>query len=566
MTDRFKTAKQPGSTATVAAPAEAKRLTLSELPASAEMSAALLESAAQAIVATDHDGRIVLVNRHAEETFGYPREELLGSSLEMLIPEDERHVHAQMRGEYLQRPGVRVMGSGMELCARRKDGSEFPVEVALSHIETGEGRFAIAFVSDVSRRKQLEQELMHAQKMEAIGRLAGGVAHDFNNMLTVISGYGAMVLERLSPQDSLRGNIQEILAAANRAATLTGQLLAFSRRQVLRPQVVNLNTLVANTDQMLRRLIGENIALHLNLQAGLGSIVADPGQIEQTIVNLVVNSRDAMPAGGHISIETQNVKLEENYARTRPGVQPGDFVMIAVGDTGQGMDAEAQRHIFEPFFTTKAQGKGTGLGLATVYGTVKQSGGDIWLYSEVGKGTIFKLYFPQVADTIADSAAMMVPPIPHGNETVLVAEDESAVRDITAKMLQELGYMTLSASCGAEALKLSEAYRGKIDLLLTDVVMPNMTGPQLAAELAGTRPDIRVLYVSGYTENIAIYQGIVDSSFAFLAKPLGRDALAKTIRDVMKSDARPMRAKQAEAGKPLREEHDGKRRGQLAQS
>jgi two-component system, cell cycle sensor histidine kinase and response regulator CckA len=552
MTTRLKTPELP-SMATVAPPAaEAKRLTLTELPASAEMAVALLESADQAIVATDRDGRIVLANRHAEETFGYPREELLGSSLEMLLPEAQRHVHAHMCGEYLRRPGVRIMGSGMELSARRKDGSEFPVEVALSHIETAEGQFAIAFVSDVSRRKQLEQELMHAQKMEAVGRLAGGVAHDFNNMLTVIAGYGAMVLEGLSPQDSLRSSVEEILAAANRATTLTGQLLAFSRRQVLRPRVVNLNTLVASTERMLRRLIGENIVLHLNLQAGLGDIMADPGQIEHTIVNLVVNSRDAMPAGGHITVETENVKLDEYYARTRPGVQPGEFVMIAVGDTGQGMDAEAQRHVFEPFFTTKAQGKGTGLGLATAYGTVKQSGGDIWVYSELGKGTIFKLYFPKVADAITDLATMAVQPILRGSETVLVAEDEPTVGNITVKMLQQLGYVTLSAACGAEALELSKAYRGTIDLLLTDVVMPKMTGPQLAAELAGARPDIKVLYVSGYTENIAIHQGIVDPRFAFLAKPFSRDALAKAIRDVLKTDARPMRerhqtAKQAGA-------------------
>ena len=359
------------------------------------MAAAFLESASQAIISTDRAGRIVLANHQAEELFGYSREELLDSSIEMLLPEARRGAHAQIRAGYLRRPSVRPMGSGMELSARRKDGSEFPVEVGLSHIETAEGVFAIAFVTDISRRKHLEQQLQQAQKMEAVGRLAGGVAHDFNNMLTVITGYGTMVLAELQDQDPLRSHVEEILSATNRAAALTSQLLAFSRQQPIRPQVIDLNALIANTEKMLRRLIREDIVLELILEDGLGSVKADLAQVEQAIVNLVVNSRDAMPAGGRITVETANVCLDECYARTHMGVQPGEFVMIAVSDTGEGMDEDVLRRVFEPFFTTKKQGKGTGLGLATVYGMVKQNGGDIWVYSEPGKGTTFKLYLPE---------------------------------------------------------------------------------------------------------------------------------------------------------------------------
>jgi PAS domain S-box-containing protein len=348
---------------------------------------ALLESAAQAIIAIDRDGRIVLANRKAEEMFGYAREELLGSPVDMLLPESLRSVHGREREEYFAQPHIRPMGVGMDLAGRRKDASEFPVEVSLSHVDTREGLFAIAFVSDISQRKRLEEQLVHAQKMEAVGRLAGGVAHDFNNMLTVISGYNRMILDDLSPLDPLRANAEEILKAADRAAALTNQLLAFSRRQIMHPCVLNVNAVIVNTEKMLRHVIGEDIHLMLNLARDAGNIRADPGHIEQAVVNLAVNARDAMPLGGQLAIETANVRLDETYARTHSGVQPGGFVMIAVSDSGHGMDAETRRRIFEPFFTTKESGKGTGLGLATVYGMVKQCGGDIWVYSEPGQGT-----------------------------------------------------------------------------------------------------------------------------------------------------------------------------------
>lgn len=501
------------------------------------MTNALLENAAQAIIATDRAGRIVLANHQSEEMFGYSRQEFFEASIELLIPEAQRGAHAEMRGEYFHRPRIRPMGNGMELAARRKDGSEFPVEIGLSHIETPEGAFAIAFVTDISQRKHLEHQLMHAQKMEAVGRLAGGVAHDFNNMLTVISGYGAMVLEELTQDDPLRGHIQEIMAATNRASTLTAQLLAFGRRQMMRPEIIDLNAVVSRTEKMLRRLIGEDITLHLVLQENVGNLRADPSYVEQAIVNLVINSRDAMPEGGRITIETGAALLDESYAKTHAGVRPGEFLMIAVTDTGHGMDAEVQRRIFEPFFTTKEQGKGTGLGLATVYGMVKQVGGDIWVYSEPGKGTTFKIYFPKVHDSFGDvPATSLAQPAQPGNETVLVVEDEPSVRAMTVKMLERLGYVTLAAASGPEALQMSKSHAGHIALLLTDVVMPDMNGIQLADALLPGRPDMRVLYLSGYTENAVIHHGILDSSVAFLPKPFSRDALAAAIRDVLGRD------------------------------
>jgi hypothetical protein len=499
-----------------------------------DMVPALLESAAQAIVAIDRDGKIVLANRKAEEMFGYPREELLGSSIELLLPESRRSAHGREREEYFARPRVRPMGVGMDLAGRRKDASEFPVEVSLSHIDTREGLFAIAFVSDISQRKRLEEQLVHAQKMEAVGRLAGGVAHDFNNMLTVISGYNRMILDELSPLDPLRGNAEEILKAADRAAALTNQLLAFSRRQIMRPTVLDVNAVIASTEKMLRRLIGEDIQLLLNPARDAGNIRADPGHIEQAVVNLAVNARDAMPGGGRLAIETANVRLDETYARTHPGVQPGEFVMIAVSDTGHGMDAETRRHIFEPFFTTKETGKGTGLGLATVYGMVKQCGGDIWVYSEPGKGTTFKLYFPRVADPLNHSAAGEAdPPKAFSGETILVVEDEQAVRQLTVRMLERIGYQVLTAATGAEAVELSQAHPGCIALLLTDVVMPSMSGKQLADTLLAARPGMKVLYLSGYTESTVVHHGVLDPGLDFLPKPFGREALAKKIREIL---------------------------------
>ncbi len=494
----------------------------------------LLESASQAILAVDAAGNIVLANRRTEELFGYTHDELLQLSVETLVPESKRAGHERERNRYNAHPRIRPMGIGVDLSARRKDGTEFPVEVSLSHVRIGHTFFAIAFISDISQRKLLEEQLAHAQKMEAVGRLAGGVAHDFNNMLTVISGYNRMILDDLPPGDPLRVNAEEIQVAADRAAALTNQLLTFSRRQIMRARVVSVNEVLAGTEKMLRRLIGEDLILTLNPAPDTGNIRADPGHIEQAIVNLVVNARDAMPNGGKITIETGNVSLDTTYACSHLGVKPGDFVMIAVSDTGQGMDAATRRHIFEPFYTTKPKGKGTGLGLATVYGMVKQSGGDIWVYSEVGRGTTFKLYFPRVADSAATSATRAAElPKAQGTETILVVEDEEAVRDLTVRILRQLGYTILAASGGQEALEIAAAHPDPISLLVTDVVMPGMSGKHLADTLVSARPGLRVLYVSGYTENTIVSQGALAPGVDFLPKPFSREVLATKIRELL---------------------------------
>lgn len=513
--------------------AAARRDMVSVLNKSETLVVALLESASQAIVSIDRTGKIVLANPRTEEIFGYNRAELLGNTIEMLLPDAKRAAHTRERSEYFSRPHVRPMGIGMELAGRRKDGTEFPVEVSLSYVEIEQDIYGIAFVSDISQRKTLEEQLQHAQKMEAVGRLAGGVAHDFNNMLTVISGYNRMLLDELSPGDPLRDYAEEAITAADRAAELTNQLLTFSRRQIVQPRVVNVNTVVSHAEKMLRRLIGEDIELVLRLGHDVGNIKVDPGHLEQAIVNLAVNSRDAMPLGGRLTVESSNVHLDENYARSHVGVKPGEFVMIAVSDNGTGMDEKTRRHIFEPFFTTKEKGKGTGLGLATVYGIVKQAGGDIWVYSEPGQGTVFKLYFPRVREEAAETSA----PEPVGpvatQETVLLVEDEQSVRELTFKMLQKLGYRILTANGGAEALEISRSHTGPISILVTDVVMPGMSGRQLADVLKASRPEMKVLFLSGYTEDTIVHHGVLDENVQFLPKPFSREVLGRKLRAVL---------------------------------
>ena len=514
--------------------ADRRRAPITLLRESDKLAMALLESASQAILGIDREGRIVLANPKTEEMFGYSRQELLGATIEILLPESRRHPHGHERERYFKSPQVRPMGMGMDLAGRRKDGTEFPVEIALSHVETAEGPCAIAFVNDIGERKRLEGALLQAQKMEAVGRLAGGVAHDFNNMLTVMAGYTRMILDGLSPLDPLRGYAEEALKAADRATATTRQLLAFSRRQVMRPCVMNVNATVRQTESMLRRLIGEDVELALALAADVGNIQADPHHIEQAIVNLALNARDAMPRGGRITIETAEVQLDETYARTHADIEPGDFVMVAIGDTGQGMDGETRRHLFEPFFTTKETGKGTGLGLATVYGTVKQLGGDIWVYSEPGQGTAFKLYFPRVSGTAA-ARAMEQPGFERAprTETVLVVEDEEAVRDLTVTMLRKLGHNVLAAASGVEAIEIARSHSGTIALLVTDVVMPNMSGRQVADHLVKLMPALKVLYLSGYTDSTVVHHGVIEGDAGFLPKPFSREALANKIRHLL---------------------------------
>ncbi len=381
---------------------------------------------------------------------------------------------------------------------------------------------------------ETQDQLTQARKMEAVGRLAGGIAHDFNNLLTVMTGRSQLLLRRLTPEDPVRSEIELIEKTANRAADLTRQLLAFSRKQILQPVVMNLNAAVATMSEMLRRMIGEDVLLGTALDPALGWVQADPSQIEQIVINLAVNARDAMPNGGRLTLETANVELEGAYARAHVGAHPGPHVMLAVSDTGVGMDADTRTRIFEPFFTTKGPGKGTGLGLATVYGIVKQSGGHICVYSELGQGTAFKIYLPRV-----DRAADAVEPgglpahMAQGRETILLVEDEGAVRELARDILEANGYAVLVARHGDEALAICERHSEAIHLMLTDVVMPGMNGRELAERLARLRPETKVLYMSGYTDNAIVLDGVLHGRAVFLQKPFTPDALARKVREVL---------------------------------
>ncbi|OLC41470.1 MAG: hypothetical protein AUH74_05820 [Nitrospirae bacterium 13_1_40CM_4_62_6] len=382
--------------------------------------------------------------------------------------------------------------------------------------------------------RSMEEQFRQAQKIEAIGRLAGGVAHDFNNLMTVVTGYSELILTRLGPDDPLCREIEEIKKAGDRATTLTGQLLAFSRKQVLAPKVLDLNAVVSNINGMLRRLLAEDIELHTVVAPVLGRVKADPGQLEQVIMNLVVNARDAMPGGGRLTIETKNVELDKVYAQSHVSVKPGAYVMLAITDGGSGMDATTQARIFEPFFTTKEPGKGTGLGLSTVYGVVKQSGGYIWVYSELGRGTTFKIYLPRVEDELEARALSHGPAETlQGSETILLAEDEDMVRALARRILTSHGYTVLEARDGTECLQICQAHTGTIHLLMTDVVMPGLSGRAVADRVAPLRPDMKVLYLSGYADNAVVHHGLLDSGRAFLQKPFSPRTLAHKVREVL---------------------------------
>lgn len=399
----------------------------------------------------------------------------------------------------------------------------------------------IGTFTDITERKKGEEDLLateeqlrQSQKLESIGKLAGGIAHDFNNLLTVINGYSDLALRDLNLDDPLRKKFDEIKKAGDRAAKLTQQLLAFSRKQVLQPKILILNSVFSEFEEILRRIIGEDVVLKSILENDLGKVKADPNQIEQVIMNLIVNARDAMPQGGQLTIETKNVFLDEKYVMQHSAVVPGEYVMLSVSDTGAGMDKETVNKIFEPFFTTKAPGKGTGLGLSTVYGIIKQSGGNVWVYSEVGKGTTIKVYLPRVVgdEQIYEKGDITTASI-FGTETILLAEDEDLVRTLTREVLENFGYKVHEVESGDAAMAFSEKYKKRIDLLITDVVMPGMSGKQLAERLLNSRPEIKVLYMSGYTENTIIHHGILDEDINFIQKPFGTDSLAKIVREIL---------------------------------
>ncbi len=390
-----------------------------------------------------------------------------------------------------------------------------------------------ALRNEIRQSRKLEEQFRQAQKMEAIGTLAGGLAHDFNNLLTVIVGYADILLSDPATPGSERGLIEQIKKAGERAASLTGQLLAFSRQQVIEPRVLDLNAIVTDMNRMLRRVIGEDVALRSTLARELGRVRADPGQLEQIIMNLAVNARDAMPNGGELTIETANVDLDEPYAQSHLEVQPGRYVMLAISDSGLGMSEEVQRRIFEPFFTTKEKGKGTGLGLATVFGIVKQNGGHIWVYSEVGQGTTFKIYLPLIEDEAAAGRPVVRTARAVGNETILVVEDDDAVRSITVLALRTFGYNVLEASSGAEAIGICKAHEGTIHLMVSDVVMPQMGGRATSEAVVDLREGIRVLFLSGYTDDTVVRHGVLHEQVAFLQKPFTPGALARKVREVL---------------------------------
>ncbi|HEY4765406.1 MAG TPA: ATP-binding protein [Candidatus Sulfotelmatobacter sp.] len=411
------------------------------------------------------------------------------------------------------------------------------------------------FAEDVTERRVLEDQLRQSQKMEAVGRLAGGIAHDFNNLLMVISGYSEFLLERLGAEPQLRGPAQEIASAAERASSLTRQLLAFSRKQMLAPRIVNLNEVATENTKMLTRMIGEDIDLVMVPGANLWPVRADAGQIEQVIMNLAVNARDAMPSGGKLTIETSNVTLDEAYARFHAPLPPGDYVMVAISDTGNGMDNETQSHIFEPFFTTKGT-KGTGLGLSTVYGIVKQSGGYIWVHSEVGRGTTFKIYLPRVAST-GEAVTQVAVPVEYrkvepGRETILLVEDEPNLRYLARQYLEKQGYRVIEAADGAVAVQIAVAHEGVIHLLLTDVIMPGMNGRELAQRISEIRPNVKILYMSGYTENVIGQNGTLDAGVRLLQKPFNLRDLKSVVREVLDTTPTPQEvAMSTQSAEPL---------------
>jgi PAS domain S-box-containing protein len=511
----------------------------------------LLEAAPDAMVVVDQRGEIVLLNVQAERQFGYHRDELVGKPVTNIIPVGfaERLIADDLRSaaEAL----AQQIGTGIELSGRRKDGSEFPIEIMLSPLESAEGILVTAAIRNISVRKAAEGQLLQAQKLESIGRLAGGIAHDFNNMLFVINGHAEMLDQDLLPErrarldlDETLRNVRAIREAGDRAATLTGQLLAFSHQQVISLNVLDLNAAIDALEPMVRQLIGENMRLIVKLGDAAGHIRADAGQLDQILVNLVVNARDAMPDGGTVTIETEAVLIDEPYAIEHFDLRPGTYALLVVSDTGVGMDRAMRERIFEPFFTTKELGKGTGLGLATTYGIVHQAGGHIWVSSEPGLGSTFKLYFPRVdaPETAKRQVVAATPAV--GTGTVLVVEDEPVVREMTTQMLARSGYRVIAVADGAEAVARLARLDEPIDVLVTDVIMPHMSGIDLAGLVMDRYPDVGVVMLSGYTAETLNLERVTARGATFVPKPVTSRQLVLAVQ-------------QARAGRRANRDGDG---------
>lgn len=494
--------------------------------------AAIVESSNDAIIGVSVDGAVASWNLAAERLLGFRADEIIGQPIVTVVP-------PECRAESLDSLRRLKRGEAVDLYETvrlHRNGSRVPVSLNIFPIRDAKGEILgfAGFMRDIVARLRLEAQLRQAQKMDAVGRLAGGIAHDFNNLLAAIKVHCELLTEQLRPGSAEHADATEICKAADRAATLTRQLLAFSRKQVMQPKIVNLNDIVAEMERMLRRIIGENIAVTTTLQADLHLVKADPGQIEQVLMNLAVNSRDAMPDGGGLNIKTSNVLVDGAAVLRHPGLALGAYAMITVSDTGTGMTPAIQAHVFEPFFTTKEQGKGTGLGLATVYGIVMQSGGFVSVHSDPGMGTTFKIYLPQVAgtpETVKKRGSL--PGLPVGTETVLIVDDEESVRSSIRRILAKCGYSTIEARDGAEALEMFAQQADTIDLVITDVVMPGLGGRGLAEALLKIRPGLKMIFMSGYTEDAATQQGVLAPGSAFIEKPFTLQAFAKSVRDTL---------------------------------
>ena len=495
----------------------------------------IMEGASEAIFVKDAESRYLLINTPGAQMLGRSVAEVLGKNDFDLFPAET--------AQFVQKIDEQVIQSGTprnyEMTASLPGGDRVFLATKSPYLDpNGKMVGLIGTAMDVTDRRKLEDQLRQTQKMEAIGTLSGGVAHDFNNLLTIIKGYNGLLLDSVK-DEKLRSYAEHVDEASEQATSLTRQLLAFSRRQVLQPRVINLNILVTNLHKMLRRMIGEDIEIRTAIEPNLGSVKADPGQIEQVIMNLVINARDAMPAGGKLTLETANVEMDETSANGHASVVPGRYVMLAVSDSGVGMDAETQDHVFEPFFTTKEMGRGTGLGLSMVYGIVKQSGGTIWVYSEPGRGTTFKIYLPMVEEPAEPLPSKQRPGTNiRGTETILLVEDNRQVRELAQSLLTACGYVILAADSAASAISLCEQHRGVIHLLATDVVMPESGGRELATQIQAMRPGIRVLYMSGYTDNAIIRHGVLEPGTFFLQKPFTPASLAGKIRETLDSTMR----------------------------
>ncbi len=496
--------------------------------------AGIIASAMDAIISADESQRIVLFNSAAEQVFGYTAAEAIGMPLERLIPARLRDLHAGAMRRFAESGmTTRRMGRLRPLTGLRANGEEFPFEATISHAATADGRFGTVILRDITERCRLEEQYLHAQKLEGVGRLAGGIAHDFNNALTAIFGHTDLTLDRADLTPEVRECLLAVQAAAERAAGLTRKLLAFARKQVIEPKVTDINGLVQGVVAMISRVLGDDIQVQVRSDPQGPRGLIDAGQFEQILVNLAVNARDAMPNGGRFIVETSLVELDQGYANARPGLSPGTYVMIAVSDTGIGMDPVTLEHCFEPFFTTKEIGRGTGLGLAMCHGAVTQAGGDIWVYSEKGRGTTFRILLPTCTDPMPIEANPPAVLSACGSETVLLVEDDVMVRNVAERALRGRGYGVLAAANGDEALAIEARHPGRIDALLTDVILPGTGGRELAELISQRRAAIRVLFTSGFAADVVEHHRIIRHGAAFLAKPYTPDALARKLRETL---------------------------------